>query len=60
VSSDILTTLMYDLSPEKRGLERTDEWPIWSFPPDYITKLTTKLIRLNPALAPLQEQHDNE
>jgi hypothetical protein len=60
VSSDILTTLMYDLSPEKRGLKRTDEWPIWSFPPDYITNLSKKLITLNPALAPLGEQGKNE
>lgn len=60
VSSDILTTLMYDLSPDKRGLERTDEWPIWSFPADYIANLKTKLITLNPALAPLEEQPENQ
>jgi hypothetical protein len=56
VSSDILTTLMYDLTPEQRGLTRTEEWPIWVFPPDYISNLTKKLITLNPALTPLGEQ----
>lgn len=53
VSSDILATLMYDLSPEERGLTHSREWPIWQFPPDYITRLTGKLIERNPALAPL-------
>ena len=56
VSSDILSTLMYDLSPEERGLFHLQEWPIWQFPPDYITKLTAKLVERNPALAPLKEQ----
>ncbi len=60
VSSDILTTLMYDLSPEQRGLERTDEWPIWVFPSDYIARLTKKLIALNPALAPLGDQEKDQ
>jgi esterase/lipase superfamily enzyme len=60
VSSDILTTLMYDLSPEQRGLERTDEWPIWVFPSDYITRLTKKMIEVNPALAPLGEQEKDQ
>ena len=50
VSSDILTTLMYDLGPAKRGLQFTEEWPIWTFPPDYITNLADKLIKLNPDL----------
>ncbi|KPK00349.1 MAG: hypothetical protein AMJ60_01680 [Desulfobacterales bacterium SG8_35] len=56
VSSDILSTLMYDLSPEERGLYHSKEWPIWQFPQDYISKLTNKLIERNPALAPLKEQ----
>jgi esterase/lipase superfamily enzyme len=60
VSSDILTTLMYDLSPDKRGLTRTDEWPIWVFPSDYITQLTSRLIELNPALKPLGEPKMNQ
>ena len=56
VSSDILSTLMYYLSPEERGLYQTKAWPIWQFPPDYISKLTEKLIERNPALDLLKEQ----
>ena len=56
VSSDILTTLMYDLPPAKRGLQFTDEWPVWTFPPDYITNLAARLIKLNPELERKQIQ----
>jgi esterase/lipase superfamily enzyme len=56
VSSDILSTLMYDLTPEERTLIRTREWPIWKFPPDYIETLAERLAKENPALAPLTEQ----
>jgi len=56
VSSDILSTLMYDLTPEERSLQRSREWPFWQFPKDYITMLTAKLVERNPALAPLKEQ----
>jgi esterase/lipase superfamily enzyme len=56
VSSDILSTLMYDLSPQERSLTRTREWPIWQFPPDYITTLAERLAKQNPDLAPLTEQ----
>jgi pimeloyl-ACP methyl ester carboxylesterase len=54
VSSDILATLMYDLSPQERGLYHSKDWPIWQFPQDYITRLTAKLVERNPALAPLK------
>jgi esterase/lipase superfamily enzyme len=56
VSSDILSTLMYDLSPAERGLTRSEEWPIWQFPPDYIDTLADRLLKENIAPAPLQEQ----
>jgi esterase/lipase superfamily enzyme len=56
VSSDILSTLMYDLTPEERTLTRTREWPIWKFPPDYIETLAARLAKENPALAPITEQ----
>ena len=56
VSSDILSTLMYDLTPEERTLQRTREWPMWKFPPDYIKTLGERLARENPALAPMKEQ----
>jgi esterase/lipase superfamily enzyme len=55
VSSDILSTLMYDFSPSERGLSRSKEWPIWKFPPDYIARLTDKLIEHNPSLVPLSQ-----
>jgi esterase/lipase superfamily enzyme len=53
VSSDILSTLLYDFTPEERGLYRSAEWPIWAFPEDYISRLTQNLYERNPALAPL-------
>ncbi len=56
VSSDILSTLMYDLPPQERGLYHTKDWPIWQFPPDYMNKLTAALIERSPLLAPLKEQ----
>jgi hypothetical protein len=37
-------------------LYHSKEWPIWQFPPDYISKLTDKLVERNPGLAPLKEQ----
>ena len=56
VSSDILSTLIYDLTPAERGLYNSQEWPIWQFPSDYISKLTDKLVERNQAMAPLKEQ----
>ena len=52
VSSDILMTLMYDLSPEDRGLVKDSEIPIWTFPQDYIEKLRASLVKANPAFQP--------
>jgi esterase/lipase superfamily enzyme len=49
-SSDLLMTLMYGLGPRKRGLERTEESPIWSFPPDYIDRLIQAIRTANPNL----------
>ena len=52
VSSDILMTLMYSLSPEERGLIHDSELlPIWVYPDDYIKRLRAKLYELNPALS---------
>ena len=42
-SSDILSTLLFDLSPRERGLEREPGKAIWEFPPDYIEKLSRRL-----------------
>ncbi len=47
-SSDLLTTLMYDLGPRERGLERTEGSPLWSFPPDYIDRLVQAVRTANP------------
>jgi esterase/lipase superfamily enzyme len=44
-SSDILATLMFDLTPEERGLVRTDGQPIWTFPTDYIDRLRVAIVR---------------
>ena len=49
-SSDILMTLMYDLGPRERGLERTEENPVWSFPPDYIDRLVQSVRAIKPNL----------
>lgn len=50
-SSDILMTLRYDLSPGDRGLIRSDDSPIWSFPPNYIERLRDAIVKVNPELA---------
>ncbi len=39
VSSDILVSLMYDLSPGERGLEQSGETALWHFPDDYPNRL---------------------
>ena len=56
VSSDILSTLMYDLTPEERTLTRTREWPMWKFPPDYIDTLAERLAKENPELELLMDK----
>jgi esterase/lipase superfamily enzyme len=54
VSSDILTTLLYDLAPSERGLVPAQDSPIWTFPEDYIARLRRALVKENPALAASQ------
>jgi len=49
-SSDLLMNLMYGLGPRERGLERTEENPVWSFPPDYIDRLIQAIRTTNPEL----------
>jgi esterase/lipase superfamily enzyme len=49
VSSDILMTLMYDLSPGNRGLvQDTDGLGAWRFPEDYILRLREALHKASP------------
>jgi len=44
VSSDILATLKYGLTPAERGLIRQDpNLPSWSFPPDFVDRLRAQL-----------------
>ncbi len=50
VSSDLLMTLMYDLSPEERGIVVNEQNQMWSFPEDYIDRLRTKLLEYLPGL----------
>ena len=48
VSSDILMSLMYDLSPEERGLVRGEREFAWRFPADYISRLRSSLAKRLP------------
>jgi len=48
VSSDILMMLLYDLTPEQRGLVLKSTMPVWQFPEDYISKLWRSLAEVNP------------
>jgi len=48
VSSDILMMLLYDLTPEQRGLVLKSTMPVWQFPEDYISKLWRSLAGVNP------------
>ncbi len=52
VSSDILTTLLYDLPPEARGLQRSAKLPVWTFPDDYVARIRSALRSVNPELFP--------
>jgi len=45
VSSDILTTLLYDLTPSEGGLVLQPNSPVWTFPDDYIDRLRRALIK---------------
>jgi uncharacterized membrane protein YqhA len=58
VSSDILTSLRYGLAPADRGLVLSEDLPIWTFPADYIDKLRSVLIKVNPGLAGGRDKTD--
>jgi esterase/lipase superfamily enzyme len=45
VSSDILMSLRYGLSPAERGLEQRDDSPLWRFPDDYLERFEIALAR---------------
>jgi esterase/lipase superfamily enzyme len=48
VSSDILMMLMYELTPEQRGLVLKTNMPVYEFPPDYLTRLWATVAEINP------------
>jgi len=58
VSSDILMTLMYSLSPEQRGLVKYDDFPVWDFPVDYVARLREAIAEVNPAIGEAIRQQE--
>jgi esterase/lipase superfamily enzyme len=50
-SSDVLMTMYYGLSPEQRGLVEQDDLPIFTFPPDYISRLWSAIETVDPEFA---------
>ena len=51
VSSDILMTLSYGLSPKQRGLVEEDGLPMYTFPPDFIKRLWGAIEKVDPVFA---------
>ncbi|VUX55862.1 conserved exported protein of unknown function [uncultured Woeseiaceae bacterium] len=50
-SSDLLMTLYYGLTPEQRGLVEQDDMPVFTFPPDYISRLWGAIEKVDPEFA---------
>jgi len=50
-SSDVLMTLRYGLAPERRGLTEQEDLPVYSFPPDYISRLWEAIETVDPEFA---------
>jgi len=51
VSSDLLMTLTYRLTPEQRGLIEQDDLPVYTFPSDYIERLWGAIEEVDPEFA---------
>ena len=47
-SSDILMTMYYGLMPEQRGLVEQEDLPVFTFPPDYISRLWNAIETVDP------------
>jgi len=47
-SSDILATLVFDLKPAQRGLQKIGSQHIWTFAEDYIDRLRAALQKVRP------------
>ena len=58
-SSDILMTLMYDLTPEQRGLILKQNMPVWEFPGDYLTRLWATLEKKDEDFRDAYQAHQN-
>ncbi len=50
-SSDVLMTLYYGLLPDQRGLIQKDDLPVYSFPPDYLSRLWSTIGGVDPEFA---------
>ena len=50
-SSDVLMTMYYGLTPEQRGLVKQQDLPIFTFPPDYISRLWNAIETVDPEFA---------
>ncbi len=60
VSSDVLMTLVYGLTPEERGLQLKPDMPVYEFPPDYIARLWAALARVDPAFRRAYERRETQ
>ena len=47
-SSDILMTMYYGLTPEQRGLVEQEDLPVFTFPPNYISRLWNAIETVDP------------
>ena len=50
-SSDVLMSIYYGLTPEQRGLVEQEDLPIFTFPPDYISRLWNAIEGVDPEFA---------
>lgn len=50
-SSDVLMSMYYSLTPEQRGLVEQEDLPIFTFPPDYISRLWNAIKAVDPEFA---------
>lgn len=51
VSSDLLMTLRYGLTPQQRGLIEQEDLPVYTFPTDYISRLWSAIEGADPQFA---------
>ena len=56
VSSDVLMTMYYGLTPEQRGLVEQEDLPIYTFPSDYISRLWSAIEKIDPVFAAAYRQ----